>query len=398
MGAALYIHIPFCTKRCGYCDFYTVAGQENAIPAYVQAVQDELARYAADPYIQSLTFETLYFGGGTPSLLSPAQLGAIIERAQALLHFAQNTELTVEANPGTVDVAKLSAYREAGVNRISIGIQSFCESELHFLERNHTVDVGVQGVEDARKAGFENISIDLIFALPGQTPARWQENLRRAVELQPQHISAYNLTYEPGTPLTTRLQQQRFRKLSEAGERALQVLTIEILQQHDYGQYEISNFAKSGFASHHNQKYWDGSPYLGIGAAAHSFLQNRRFWNVSNYTHYIRHMAQGDSVVAGEEQLQPDVRSFELLYLGLRQRKGVDLSAFEREVGVSLIEKYAAPLSRLFDRSFDDSRLNRALTEGCEKIQSLLLTIEGGFLKLTDEGLLVCDAICAEFA
>lgn len=398
MTAGLYIHIPFCEKRCSYCDFYTLAQRESAIPEYLNALKQEIQIYSEETLIKQILFRTLYFGGGTPSLLDAGQIASILDCIFSTFNFESDPEVTLEVNPGTAGLEKLKRYRHAGINRLSLGIQSFQPRELKFLDRIHTVEEALNCFSNARKAGFENISIDLIFALPEQTLCDWKNNLEKAVKLEPNHISAYNLTYEEGTPLSVLLTNGKSKMCSEQMQRKMYLTTIDFLEANGLLHYEISNFAKTGYESRHNQKYWDGSPYLGLGTSAHSFFAGRRFWNVSNLQAYITSLSKNKLPLGGEEYLGVNQASFEKVFLGLRQRRGMHLKTFEAEIGISFFDKYLNPLSWFFSCSFKDSRCVAELTNGTRKLKSQLLEIEDGFLKLTKEGVLVCDAICAEFA
>ncbi len=397
MTAALYIHIPFCEIRCGYCDFFTVTGREEQIPAYLSALEREIALCLQEHAEHALTFETLYFGGGTPSLLSAGQLESLISTALAKFNFAPNPEITLEANPATLDLAKLRELRAVGINRLSLGVQSFHPKELHFLDRDHTVTQAITNYEQARQAGYDNISIDLIFGLPKQTQQAWQENLKRAAALAPDHISAYNLSFEDGTPLTTQLQAGKIKRAPEERQRRMLLATIEYLREHGLQHYEISNYARPGLESRHNQKYWDGSPYLGLGVSSHSYVNGRRFWNVRNLKTYLDKLHAGELAIAGAESLDQETRSFELVYLGLRRRTGVALQRYEIETGDRFIERHRRTLAKFFDHSFDDESTQTALTQGAISLGGELLEFAGGHLRLTDAGVVLCDAICAEF-
>lgn len=397
MTAGLYLHIPFCTIRCGYCDFYTVTNGRSAIPSYLEALKREVRILAQQDAVKNLNFATIYFGGGTPSLLAPQQIAALIDEMRSQLYFEDAVEITIEVNPGTVDLNQLQELHQVGVNRLSTGVQSFQENELKFLDRDHSTAQSVQCIKDARKAGFENINLDLIFGLPKQKVKTWQDNLRRAAELEPEHISAYNLTFEDGTPLTRQLKQGVFKRCPEESERAMQLAAIEILGDYGYPQYEISNYARPGFESRHNRKYWDGSPYLGLGASAHSLLGGKRVWNVRNYKLYTAQLIQNKLAIAGEEELGQDDVCFEHIFLGLRQRQGVHLREFENRTGVSFFEKYRQTVSKLFDCQFNDDELVSDLLLGKRNLKATLLEFENGFLRLTEPGILMCDTVCAEF-
>jgi oxygen-independent coproporphyrinogen-3 oxidase len=373
--AAFYIHIPFCEKRCVYCDFYTVAGAGPRIPDYVAALKKEISLRSQETFWQRQRFATIFFGGGTPSLLSPQQVAEILHTAFSSFAFEKKLEITLEANPGTITLAQLAGYRSAGVNRLSLGVQSFHADELQCLDRIHSPQQAIEAVIMARKAGFGNINMDFIFALPQQTLSRWRENLEQAVALQPAHISAYNLTIEPGTPLHVKIRNGEIQPLREAEERQFYQFTIDFLERHDYRQYEISNFAKPHFEARHNIKYWDGSPYLGLGASAHSYDGARRFWNVANLRKYLEALAAGRLPEENTEALTQQQQMFEAAFLGLRQRRGVDLALF------------AGKFKRSFDEVFNGT------VQEMEK--SGFLIRRDNHLQLTREGLYLCDEICA---
>lgn len=377
-GAALYIHVPFCEKRCLYCDFYTIAGVENRIPDYVTALKKEIALRAAEPFWQRQKFETVFFGGGTPSLLSPGQISEILQCCFAHFDFSPEIEITLEANPGTVTAGQLARYRAAGVNRLSMGVQSFHAEELRLLDRIHSPEEAHAAALAARNAGFENFNLDFIFALPGQAPGRWQATLQQALALAPPHLSAYNLTIEEGTPLAIAIQQGKLAPLSEEEEREFYAFTIDFLTAQGYRHYEISNFARPGFEARHNLKYWDGSFYLGLGASAHSYDGRRRFWNAPNLRKYLAALAENRTAEAGGEELTRSQSMFEFAFLGLRQSQGIDLQAFRQK------------FQQTFEEAFDGvaAQLER---EG-------LLRREHEHLRLSREGLFLCDEICAKLA
>ncbi|MFQ5630373.1 MAG: radical SAM family heme chaperone HemW [bacterium] len=377
--SALYIHIPFCEKRCSYCDFYTVANRNEAIPEYIAALQTEMALYAKNDFWQAQRVSTIYFGGGTPSLLKPEQIKSLLATAHRLFTIERDVEVTLEANPGTVDEAMLMGYYQAGVNRLSLGVQSFWDDELRQVDRLHNATDIYETVHLARKTGFCNLSIDLIFALPGQRPSRWRHNLEQAVALAPEHISAYNLTIEDGTPLFRLLKAGKVRQLSEWKARCVFNFTIDYLQSHGYEQYEVSNYAKPGFSSQHNYKYWDGSPYLGLGASAHSFDGKRRFWNIDNYVHYIRKLQNCLQAVSGEEILTESQKRFETIFLGLRRISGLDLLQYYQAFGRNFLDEFRAQIDRLTGHA------------------PPLIEMENNHLHLTRNGLLLCDTVCAAF-
>jgi len=374
--AALYIHIPFCEKRCVYCDFYTVAGVASRIPDYVAALKKEIALRAVEAFWQRQRFATIFFGGGTPSLLAPQQLAEILDTVFGAFQFEPHPEITIEANPGTITSEQLARYRSAGINRLSLGVQSLHADELERLDRIHSPQQAIDAVMMAKPAGFENINMDFIFALPQQTIPRWQESLERAIELQPTHVSAYNLTIEHGTPLDVKIRKGEVQPLSEEEEREFYHFTMDFLEGQGYRQYEVSNFAKPNFAARHNIKYWDGSVYLGLGASAHSFDGQRRFWNVANLRKYLEALAAARLPEDNAEHLTRAQQMFETAFLGLRQRQGVDLAAFAKK----------------FRQSFDETFNGVVL----DMEKGGLLIRQDNYLQLTREGLFLCDAICAK--
>ena len=373
--ASIYLHIPYCEKKCIYCDFYSIENM-NSMERFLDALEKEIAMYSAK-FSTRDTFETIFFGGGTPSLL-PA---SIIERILASLHSCYridpDAEITVETNPGTVDFEKLREYRSRGVNRLSIGIQSFHPDELAFLSRIHTADEAVECVQNARRAGFENISVDLIFSLPNQTPERWKENLRRAIALQPNHISAYSLIVEEHTPLFTMVQNKTVAPMPEDSDAELYEATIGLMAQHGFAQYEISNYAKPGFECRHNKNYWNHSNYLSFGPSAHSFWKERpttgkRWWNVRSVAQYCDAIAKEGFPVAGSEIVNEEKMLSEAVFLGLRMGE-LNAAMIQQLYGVDILSTQGEKLKGFSDED--------------------LLHIKNRRITLTRKGLLVCDAI-----
>ncbi|MFQ5637875.1 MAG: radical SAM family heme chaperone HemW [bacterium] len=394
MNAGLYVHIPFCEIKCGYCDFFVVGHKEPQVQSYLHALKNEIVLQAQDPEIKALRFDTLYFGGGTPSLLSAFDLESLFEAITSLFHFTSNLEVTLETNPGTVDHNKLREYREVGVNRLSLGAQSFQPDELIFLDRTHSAEDIFASFEDARKAHFDNIGLDLIFGLPGQSFEIWRKNVASAVSLAPEHISTYNLTYEPRTPLAQKLRSGKLDACDDDTQKEMFCHAMEFLHEKGYHQYEISNYALDGRQSLHNKKYWNGESYLGLGVSAHSYVNKRRFWNVHSMKKYKTALLdQNNLPVEKEERLTPAQADLERMYLGLRQTKGLDLKQFHTATGSSFLVRHSATLSSLFDDDFKDKELVSGLTSGERNLQSRFLKIEDGFLKLTREGILVSDDI-----
>ncbi len=379
--ASLYLHIPFCEHKCIYCDFYSIApheggGDQNAlIGRFLGALRREIDLRGTAPFTGA-DYTTVYFGGGTPSLLPPEAVGEILGRLREKYRIRPDAEITLEVNPGTVDGESLAGYRRAGINRVSIGIQSFHEDDLSFLTRIHTAEQAKACVRLAREAGIGNVSLDLIFALPGQTPERWRGNLEEAMALAPSHISCYSLIVEPDTPLFRMVQAKQVQPVDAERDAELYEFTIDFLARHGYAQYEVSNFALPGFESQHNSRYWDHTDYLGFGPSAHSFWSDRRWWNIANLQTYVDRLGRGEPPTAGEESLNRDQLMEESIFLGLRS-SGIDLERFRRRFERDLQRDFAGVIDRL-------------VADG-------LATVDRAQLRLTRKGYLVCDEICQSF-
>lgn len=318
MKVGIYLHIPFCRSKCWYCDFFSLAGREDALPTYVDSLCREIELYdGPEP-----AADTVYFGGGTPSLLSPEQFEQIFSCLRRCFPPAEGAEVTCETNPDTVDRAKLSALRELGVNRLSVGVQSFHDDELRQMERAHDSRRARRCLEDARAAGFGDLSIDLISALPGRSLDSLRDNLRQATEFSPEHISAYTLEYHEGTRLAAERAARKVRPADEELERRMYLETIDSLARNGYEHYEVSNFARPGRRCRHNLKYWRHEPYLGFGASAHGFTGNRRYWNHADLDRYLADVSAGEKPLAGEEELDDRQLALEKLMLGLRTSDG----------------------------------------------------------------------------
>lgn len=345
--AGLYVHVPFCQRKCPYCDF--ASGTDLAMVAdWLRAIKQEMGFYRDF----APEFDTLYLGGGTPSLLTAEQLAVLLERLQEQFPFAPDTEITLEANPDDLTLQILKRYRELGINRLSLGVQSFDDRELAFLGRRHDAAQALRALAWAREAGFANLGLDLIYGLPGQTIEHWQRNLETALDFCPEHLSCYQLTIEAGTPLARRQAEGQFQPLPEEREREFFLFTSRFLEDRGYLHYEISNFARgSSNRSRHNGKYWNHTPYLGLGPAAHSFRDRRRWWNHRFLKDYCQALSTGAAPVADEEILTPEQARLEALYLGLRTREGVDLDLLleARRGKIELQEMVRAGLAEVRD-------------------------------------------------
>ncbi|HEX3817404.1 MAG TPA: radical SAM family heme chaperone HemW [Chthoniobacterales bacterium] len=315
----IYVHIPFCARICPYCAFY----KERADPAqtgrFCEAIRAELAEQAARFQIESTT---IFFGGGTPTALTTAQIALLLDGFATELDLSRMQEWTFEANPGSVSERKALLLRERGVTRISLGVQSFDDGLLQLLGREHSASQAVASFELLRRAGFENLNVDLMFGLPGQTLAQWKQTLQEAVALQPDHVSAYCLTYEEDTEFFLRHARGEFRDDEEA-DAAFFETTVEVLGNAGLAQYEVSNFARAGFESQHNQAYWRGENYLGLGPSAVSTVRLLRWQNVCDYRTFADRILAGERAATGEEILTPTMKRTEAIALGLRTRNGV---------------------------------------------------------------------------
>ncbi|WP_295587591.1 radical SAM family heme chaperone HemW [uncultured Oscillibacter sp.] len=323
----LYIHVPFCKQKCIYCDFYSLPHQESRMDDYTAAVCAHLTETA--PFAAGHMVDTVYFGGGTPSYLGPARLGKILKTIHKKYRVAKDAEITLEANPDSAgDWKALRALRRAGVNRVSLGMQSACDEELARIGRVHTQAQTAAAVEAVRRAGIKNLSLDLIYGLPEQSLERWQENLSAAVALGPEHLSCYGLKVEEGTPLFR--QREAFTLPGDDAQADMYLYTVEFLEQMGYAQYEISNFARAGKESRHNLKYWNLDEYAGFGPGAHSDFGGVRYAYARDLDGYIRGVQTGAPMLSESEQIPPLERDTEWIMLGLRLSRGLDPREFER--------------------------------------------------------------------
>lgn len=321
-GDGLYIHVPFCRSRCPYCHFYSTV-DPTFIPQWVQAIGKE-----ADLYRSRFThFDSLYLGGGTPSLLPEAILGEILETLNRVFSIDPCGEITLEANPGDLTPGKLKHWKAGGINRISLGVQSLNDRELEFLKRRHTVAEARKAIDRIRYAGFDNLNLDFIYGLPGQDAGTWRQTLEGIAALQPEHLSCYELTAEAGTPLDRDVRTGKIGLPGERERRAFFLQTSSFLEARGYEHYEVSNFARgTAHYARHNRKYWNRRRYLGLGPSAHSFDGVRRWWNGRSLKRYLEMLARGRRPAEGEETLSPEQRRLEALLLGFRTRSGVALA------------------------------------------------------------------------
>jgi len=337
---ALYVHVPWCRRVCPYCDFNVYADRHPPEADYTGALVRELEAWAAASPFAGRQVGTIYIGGGTPSLFSAGAIAQVVGAARRRFGLVDGAEVTLEANPGTVDVASLRTFRAAGVNRLSLGVQSFTPRLLERLGRDHGPDESEAAVAAARDAGIDNLSLDLIFAVPGSTLADWRHDLDRAIALAPAHVSAYALTFEENTPFHAWRRSGRLAAVDEDDDAAMAEHTAMRLQAAGYARYEISSWARPDRASAHNQAYWDGSHYLGIGAGAHSFdagpTNARRWSNVRHPRAYMDAVASGAPAIAQVEPLDVERVRSDFVFTGLRRLAGVDGERFAARFGMTL--------------------------------------------------------------
>jgi oxygen-independent coproporphyrinogen III oxidase len=365
----LYVHIPFCVSKCSYCGFYSVTSL-SAIPDFLRALFKEMAMVcrAWGP------MDTVYIGGGSPSVLSRKDLEDLLRKIRKHFTLLPDTEITLEVNPGDLDISFLRFLHEIGINRLNMGIQSFDERILCFLGRRHSVREAISAIESSRQAGFDNIGLDLIYGIPGQGIGSWIETLSRGLTFSPEHLSCYELTLEPKTPLEARVRRGDVELPGEELKYEFFRRTSEVIEDSGYVHYEVSNFARGmPWASRHNQKYWDHTPYLGLGPGAHSFAKGQRWWDFRSLDRYETELRADRLPVEEKEILTLEELRLEALFLGLRKKAGIHLRDFATRYGWDLIAEKGA-------------LLNQFQREG-------LISIEDGFIRPTRAGLALADRL-----
>ncbi|MCH7994650.1 MAG: radical SAM family heme chaperone HemW [Planctomycetes bacterium] len=374
-GCGLYVHIPFCETKCGYCDFYSVALKDRDPRPLVDRVIGELAdRVEGCP----IPVRTVFCGGGTPTLLPLPDLAALLSAIQRVVAVATLEEFTVEANPATIDDDKARLLVSSGVTRVSMGAQSFFADELEALERIHRVEDIAPSVEILRRNGVSQINLDLIFGIPGQTLDTWSDSLGRAVALEPDHLACYGLTYEPGTKLTAQRNHQRIRPCDENLEADMFLLTRDRLPQAGYTQYEISNYARPGCQSAHNINYWRNGSYIGVGPSAAGYLNNRRYKNIADVAGYVRMIDAQGHAEAETETLDRSAILLETIMMQLRLTEGMSILSFRERVGVDPLELFSDTLARL--------------------VKGGLVARNDDHIALTRQGQLVANAVIRDLA
>jgi len=385
---ALYIHVPFCQHKCIYCDFFSTT-RTALLPRYLEALQQEIAHYRRHPFFAGKTLTSIYWGGGTPSLIQPEQIRTLLGEIRTGWEISLAAEITLEANPGALDSVHLAGYRQAGINRLSLGIQSFHDRELGLLTRIHSAAGALEALAAARAAGFANLSLDLIFGLPGQSLSDYEASLGQAVACGPEHLSLYGLTIEAGTPLAQAVAGGQLHPCDEELERKMFLAGKRMAEAAGYQHYEISNYARPGCEARHNQHYWEGAPYLGLGPAAHSFAGGERFWNDRDLEGYIDAWGRNEPAVADRERIGREEEKSEALLLGLRRRRGIDLGLWRERFGEGLLECGEHAIAKLGGLVHDQPPFSAV--PGAE-----LLTLNGQELALTEAGVLLYDMVCQE--
>lgn len=377
MSIGLYIHVPFCIRKCNYCDFVSVPLEEEQVKSYLQALRQEITYYSTTLEAKDKQIASVFVGGGTPTCLKPGQLGGILEWVQEAFAVWPQAEITTEANPGTVSLASLKELRTAGFNRISLGVQSTHQELLRLIGRIHNFAEAREAVEAARRAGFDNLNLDLIFGLPNQTATHWRRSLADILSLQPEHLSCYGLQLEEGTPLTCAIERGELQACPEDLELEMYLTAIETLEGAGYQHYEISNFARPGYQCQHNLLYWHNQEYLGLGPAAHSYLEQSRFSNVENNAKYVSLLEAGKAPREETHKLTVKEQMEESVFLGLRLIKGLKLTDFEKRFHCLLTEIFGIQIAALQKKG--------------------LVKIQDGHLKLTEKGLPLANQVFAEF-
>ena len=365
----LYIHIPFCERKCSYCNFYSTTSLYR-VDEFLNALFIEMNLCGSSWN----RFDTLYIGGGTPSLLTMKQFSDVLSHIRETFRFTDNQEITVEINPADMNLNDLKSLRSMGVNRISIGVQSLNDDILAFLGRRHTVSQARSTIADARRAGFENIGLDLMYGIPGQDIPLWAKTLEEAISCEPEHLSCYQLTLEDDTPLGKRHRMGEFLLPDEDRQYDFFMRTSTILGDAGYVHYEVSNFARNkNLVSRHNSKYWNHTPYLGLGPAAHSLVENRRWWNKVSLTEYLADIHSGKAPLATSETLSTEALRLEALFLGFRTKEGIHLENFNTRFECDLLDEKAETIEILQNSGF--------------------IRIEDGYLRPTPSGLAVADSL-----
>lgn len=367
---AIYVHIPFCDHKCIYCDFYSIITNDN-IPSFLNSLKKEIIHFAKE-YSDGRVITSIYFGGGTPSLMSPEYLEEIIAAIKISFNTSKRAEITMETNPGTVDQNKLKRFKDSGINRISIGVQSFDDNDLKFMTRIHNRETAIRTIKHAENVGYKNISLDLIFNIPGQSMEKWLDNLKTAVDQPVTHISAYSLILERGTILNKMILNGKIKMQDDDHDAGLYETTIDFLTGNGFYQYEVSNFTKPGYGCKHNSSYWNYKDYLGFGTSSHSFVNGKRWWNYSSLRKYIAEIKKHNHAIANSEMLSEKEKHNEYVMLALRS-SGIVLDDYKKIFGKKWLDKNYTYFEKLKKQN--------------------LIKLNGDVMKLTANGYAICDEI-----
>ncbi|MGL5433838.1 MAG: radical SAM family heme chaperone HemW [Lachnospiraceae bacterium] len=372
----LYLHIPFCAMKCAYCDFLSFRAPEKTYREYSEKLVEEI--YGQSSAFADRQVTSLFIGGGTPSIMPARLMSELLSVLHNSFNFIENAEVTIEANPGTLTMEKLETYLEGSVNRISLGLQSADDNELRSLGRIHSYDEFLKSYQRARQAGFTNINIDLMSGLPGQTVQSWKHTLRKVLMLKPEHISAYGLIIEEGTPFYERYHPHPEELPDEETDREMYRLTRTILEEQGYIRYEISNYAKPGYECRHNIGYWTGADYLGLGLGSSSYINNHRFHNTSDRCEYMAlNLLEPNAASRDIQELTHKEKMEEFMFLGLRMMQGISGSEFMGRFGENMWNVYGAIIERLEQQG--------------------LVAVESPFIRLTEMGIDVSNYVMSEF-
>lgn len=378
----LYIHIPFCARKCAYCDFLSFAAPERVWRDYINQLIEEI--YGQSACFQDRVVTTIFLGGGTPSILPAELIGQLFAALQECFVIDEKAEITIEANPGTLTMEKLEVYRQSGINRLSLGLQSADDQELRLLGRIHTYDDFLKSYQRARQAGFDNINIDLMSALPGQDVQSWKSTLRKVMMLRPEHISAYSLIIEEGTPFFDRYGDGGDGGMmwpalpDEDTDREMYHMTKDMMAAQGYERYEISNYARPGYECRHNIGYWTGADYLGLGLGASSYISGYRYRNVTDLKEYLSlKLLEAGAAARDIQELTLNDRMEEFMFLGLRMMKGISGSEFLERFGQNMWNVYREPLKKLREQK--------------------LIEVEMPWVRLTELGVDVSNLVFQEF-
>ena len=372
---SLYIHIPFCASKCFYCDFNSYSGLEEKISSYFDALAKEISFHKNKH--GELEINTIYIGGGTPSYVESKYIYNLINDLNRKFFVPENAEITIESNPGTITYQKLMAYKAIGINRLSIGVQSMDDTILQKLGRIHNSFEAIKCFEEARKAGFKNINLDLIFGIPGQTLNQWGKTISAIIKMDPEHISAYSLNIEKGTPIYEKIEEGLIEKPDDVIDREMYYIAIERFLKSGYNHYEISNFSKDGYLCNHNITYWKCFPYIGIGAGAHSYFNKTRFNNTPVVEQYINSLISNDFEFENIEKISCKRQMSEYIFLGLRLIEGIDIHDFNKRFNVEIFDLFEDEIKRT--------------------VKKQLVEIEEDKIRLTSKGLDYANEVFVEF-